>query len=132
MAKGAAILAGFVLAGLAMYSALLLAWGGEGWNEPANCSLILFIVYPVALARMVDAERMSVRIDVVLLLVAALFDAYLVLSTWFDGYRYFHRVLSSTHAAPIAWAALWFLWQLLTVATIAIRIRRRAAAAEPV
>lgn len=130
--KAAAIFAGILLAGLAEFAAFVLAALGHGWIAPLYVSLILFVAYPVALVRSVDAigaDASAATADWVMLLVALAADLLLVAATYLGEGERFRMVAEFGRFWLIVWLILWLLWQLLTVATILRRNRTRNAAA---
>ena len=120
--KTGAIVIGLAIAALAQFVAMMLGGAGHGWTMPFLFSVFLFAAWPVTLVRMKPAPGRSFVADVALLLLGVIASLLLLVATM-DEAEYFWRVVELDGGLPlvILWLALWFGWQLLTLANIGLR-----------
>lgn len=110
---GRAITIGLLVALLAQYLAFMMMGAGHGWLQPFSFSPALFIVYPIALIRLMAPDELPSRVLDLLLLVAALvLDVMLVKATQSEGVEYFRRLMALP-PLPHLWVLIWLLWQAL-------------------
>jgi hypothetical protein len=123
--KAPAVLVGLLLAGIAQYAAwsLTLGYGGEQdivWLQPFFYSLILFIAYPVVLARIASpAPRRA--IDLGLVGVALLADLLLVIQVATNDGNY--PAIEFMLGWSYVWIVFWLYWQVQAVVTLRGRWR---------
>lgn len=116
MSKSVAIFVGLLIAVLAEYLALMLAGAGHGWGAPLRYSLLLFVAYPIALARISNSTRASVAVDAAMFVVGAGASFRLFQNIRETEAEYFWKLVDAGLPIVILWLAIWFGWQALTVA----------------
>ena len=109
------ILIGASCAAVAQFLALGLAGAGHGWVAPFFYSPLLFVAYPVVLARLADQNRRARWIEVALLAVAIAADLRLVANALGPEAVYINRMMADAPVFLVPWLCLWSAWQILTV-----------------
>jgi hypothetical protein len=129
--KSRAILAGLLIAFIAEALALGLSGGGEGWNTPIKVSLVLWVTYPVVLARLrLSPSDRLMTVEIALLLAGLASDIALVLLTINEGLQYPRGFIAINGVFGVlwmgAWIAIWLTWQAVAGLNLA-RARRQLA-----
>lgn len=115
---GGAIVSGVAVALLAQLFALMLGAPGEGWMDPFNFSLTLFIFYPVVFVRLkAGGGGEWIAIDLALLAAAVALDFLLARQAFGENEQDFLNAMADTYVTH-AWIGLWLLWQALTIKLI--------------
>lgn len=117
----------------AQFLALLLAGGGHGWGAPFLFSMLLFVLYPMTIARAAnpashDGSHSAFRLDIAMLALAVLFDLLLLSNILFDEPQYVAKVWALDESFVLAWVGLWLGWQMLAGFNLALNmmVRRQA------
>lgn len=124
--KAAAILLGLILAAVAQSFAFVLAWGGEGWNGPFIVSLPLFLIYPAVLSRLAHRGHGSAWVEMLLLILGAALNAFLIWDSLALEEYYFRSVWNGGAADLFLniWLLLWVLWPMAILVNIASQLLR--------
>lgn len=109
------VLIGLSCAIVAQFLALGLTGAGHGWVAPFFCSPLLFITYPLVLARVMEPNRQTIWIEIALLAVAIAADLYLGANALGSEARYVDRMIADAPAFFIPWLCLWWGWQIMVI-----------------
>ena len=124
MSDVVAIAAGLLIAALAQFLALMLGGAGHGWTDPFFFSFVLFVTWPLALARIPGPVGTSAYPDGIMLVLGAVTTLLLIVKTSSEP-QYFWRMADQDGGVRviIAWLILWFGWQIVTAVNL-LRGRR--------
>jgi hypothetical protein len=120
--KAIAIVAAFVIAALAEYIALLVAGAGHGWLAPLKYSLILFVLYPVAMFRRLDEGGTTIMFDRAMLFVGVGASLLLVADTVANESDSFPNIVNAYGLVVMVWMFLWVGWLIPTAARMIGRL----------
>lgn len=109
------ILIGASCAAVGQFLALGVAGAGHGWVAPFFYSPLLFVAYPLVLARLADRNRRTRWIEVALLTVAIAADWGLASNALGPEAIYVTRVLAAAPIFLVSWLFLWSGWQILAL-----------------
>jgi hypothetical protein len=113
------IVLGLVSGLLTFVLSIGLAGGGHGWNTPAPLSLIALVTSPLScLAWAYRYKALGVSLAFGLLVVMLVADMLLYAMTQQEGSNYFYRVWPRYREDVLAWASMWLVWQVVTVACL--------------
>ena len=124
MSDVVAIAAGLLIAAFAQFIALMLGGAGHGWTDPSLFSIVLFVTWPLALARIPRPAGTSAYPDRFMLVLGVVATLLLVVKTSSES-DYFWRMADQDGGVTviITWLLLWFGWQIVTAANL-VRGRR--------
>lgn len=127
MKTGWLIALGLGIAFIGQFIALGLGGAGHGWVTPFWASILLWPAYPVILVRTRKISLAgfgSLKIEIPILLLAAIADVGLVHMTKNEGVEYFWKVVRFEGWTIVCvWISIWLGWQGIAVANL-MRIRR--------
>lgn len=109
------ILTGLGCAVVAQFLALGLTGAGHGWVAPFFYSPLLFVAYPIVLARLIQPSRRMIWIEIMLLAAAVAADTYLAANALGSEASYVNRVMAAAPAFLVLWLCLWSAWQPLLI-----------------
>jgi hypothetical protein len=110
---------GLILALACVWLAFGLAGLGHGWSSACSVSGVALITYPLSGVAWAMRRRPAGKAVALFLLLAAIVaDFELRNDARAEDNYYFERVWSNERADVIAWAALWFAWQVVVVAAL--------------
>lgn len=119
--------AGFAYAAVTLF----LAWGmtgaGEGWMSPCSCILGLAVV-PIAAVGIALRAAVAGKI---LTLVGLAIDGLIFTQSLNEGINYAQRTWRFLPFVMVAWVALWLLWQITALLSLAWPSRRQTGRAFP-
>jgi hypothetical protein len=103
-----AIVVGILYGAAISYLAFVIAGGGHGWIATITSGVGLVLLPLVGLAW---ARRIPV-LAAAMLIIAAVSDFFIAIGTVHEGFEYVERSYSAVPVFVLAWATLWFGWQI--------------------
>ena len=99
-----------------------IAGAGHGWVAPFFFTLPLLLLYPAAFIRAFAVEPRTVKVELAMLVIAAVLDMLLSRNMLGSEHEYFLKVWNyhydGEHAILLLWFGLWAAWQVLTLVTL--------------
>lgn len=102
-----ALVAGWITAEIA----LAAAGGGHGWSSASISAIAIALMPLTAVAFLFREADWAMWLTLALAAAGILFDGILLVSTHFEGWRYFQKAVGAGPIRTVFWAGLWFGWQ---------------------
>ncbi|MFI0845172.1 hypothetical protein [Mesorhizobium sp. IMUNJ 23232] len=85
---------------------------------PFWLSTVLIFLYPLVFVRLFASSAAAIKVDLAILLVAAVMDIFLLHNALVAKRAYFLRIWDFSASAVSLWIGLWAGWQVLAIVSL--------------